>query len=322
MSAPAASSLKEFLRQRREIVDARLEQLLPAAGERPENVHRAMRHSVFAGGKRIRPILCLEAADVVSAEYGMRNAECGMRSETTVHSALRTPHSALDVACALEMIHTYSLIHDDLPALDNDDFRRGVPTCHKAFGEAIAILAGDALLTLAFEVLARNGPAEPDRRLAILAEVAHAAGTLEGMIGGQVVDVESERRAVDGETVQYIHRAKTAAMIRAAVRSGAIAGGAGEQPLAALTEYGTRIGLAFQIVDDILDVESSTESLGKTAGKDAAQQKATYPSVFGLARSRELAEQTIEQAIQALEPFGERGRWLREIAVYLRDRKN
>ncbi|MCX6614793.1 MAG: polyprenyl synthetase family protein [Acidobacteria bacterium] len=220
------------------------------------------------------------------------------------------------------MIHSYSLIHDDLPALDNDDFRRGVPTCHKAFGEAIAILAGDALLTLAFEVLARNGPAEPDRRLAILAEVAHAAGTLEGMIGGQVVDIESERRAVDGEAVQYIHRAKTAAMIRAAVRSGAIAGGAGEQPLAALTEYGARIGLAFQIVDDILDVESSTESLGKTAGKDAAQQKATYPSVYGLARSRELAAETIEQAIQALEPFGERGRWLREIAVYLRDRKN
>ena len=320
MSAPAA--LKEFLRHRQQIVDARLEQLLPAASQRPENVHRAMRHSVFAGGKRIRPILCLEAADVVSAECGVRSAECRMWSETPVHSALRTPHSALDVACALEMIHTYSLIHDDLPALDNDDFRRGVPTCHKAFGEAIAILAGDALLTLAFEVLARNGPAEPDRRLAILAEVAHAAGTLEGMIGGQVVDIESERRAVDGETVQYIHRSKTAAMIRAAVRSGAIAGGAGEHPLAALTEYGARIGLAFQIVDDILDVESSTESLGKTAGKDAAQQKATYPSVYGLARSRQLAAETIEQAIQALETFGERGRWLCEIAVYLRDRKN
>jgi len=323
MSAPAVA-LKEFLRQRRQIVDARLEQLLPAAGKRPENVHRAMRHSVFAGGKRIRPILCLEAAQV-SSNCEFRIADCGFQAAPAIRnpqSEIRNSPGVLDVACALEMIHTYSLIHDDLPALDNDDFRRGVPTCHKAFGEAIAILAGDALLTLAFEVLARNGPAGPDRRLAILADVAHAAGTLEGMIGGQVVDIESERRAVDGETVQYIHRAKTAAMIRAAVRSGAIAGGAGEQPLAALTEYGTRIGLAFQIVDDILDVESSTESLGKTAGKDAAQQKATYPSVFGLARSRELAAETIAQAIQVLEPFGERGRWLREIAVYLRDRKN
>lgn len=299
--APVSLSLQDHLRLRQQAVDARLEELLPPAARRPESIHRAMRHSVFAGGKRIRPILCLEAAAAVNP------AEAD---------------SALDVGCALEMIHTYSLIHDDLPALDNDDFRRGKPTCHKVFGEATAILAGDALLTLAFEVLAGNGPPSAGRRAAILAEVARAAGTLEGMIGGQVVDLESERRVVDAATVEYIHRSKTGAMIRAAVRSGALAAAAPDAELAAFSEYGTHIGLAFQIVDDILDVESSSAKLGKTAGKDAAQQKATYPSIHGLARSRELATATIQKAIEALEPFGPRAHWLREIAVYLRERKN
>lgn len=299
MSAAASVGLKEHLRARQQQVDARLEQLLPAPDTRPESVHRAMRHSVFAGGKRIRPILCLESAALAGSEAG-----------------------ALDVGCALEMIHTYSLIHDDLPALDNDDFRRGVPTCHKAFGEAIAILAGDALLTLAFEVLAARSPADPARRAAILAEVAHAAGTIEGMIGGQVIDIESERRQVEPETVEYIHRAKTGAMLRVAVRSGALAACASDQDLASLSEYGKQIGLAFQIVDDILDVESSTGELGKTAGKDAAQQKATYPSVYGLARSHELAKATIQKALDALAPFGDRAHWLREIAIYLGQRKN
>jgi geranylgeranyl diphosphate synthase type II len=323
MSAAAPASLQEYLKQRQQAVDARLDQLLPPPTERPESIHRAMRHSVFAGGKRIRPILCLESAAVVTAEQvpGSR-FQVPSSSSTSGPGTWNLAPGTWDVACALEMIHTYSLIHDDLPALDNDDFRRGVPTCHKAFGEAIAILAGDALLTLAFEVLASSGPAEPERRLAILAEVAHAAGTLEGMIGGQVIDVESERRAVDAETVEYIHRSKTAAMIRAAVRSGAIAAGAGLEQLAALTEYGAQIGLAFQIIDDILDVEGSTASLGKTAGKDAAQQKATYPSAYGLERSRVLAGAAIEQAVRALEPFGGRAHWLREIALYLRDRKN
>ena len=309
-NAGASLSLKDHLRLRQQAVDARLEELLPPATELPESVHRAMRHSVFAGGKRIRPILCLEAAEVVAT--GQDRHE-------------RLPdweRSALDVACALEMIHTYSLIHDDLPALDNDDFRRGQPTCHKVFGEAIAILAGDALLTLAFEVLARNGPPDAGPRAAIVAEVARAAGTREGMIGGQVVDLESERRAVDAATIEYIHRSKTGALIRAAVRSGALAVGAAEDELAALSQYGTHIGLAFQIVDDILDVESSSEKLGKTAGKDAAQQKATYPSVHGLAGTRELAAATIRKALDALHPFGPRGRWLREIAVYLGARKN
>jgi len=295
VSAAVSTSLKDHLRELQQKVDARLEELLPPATARPESVHRAMRHSVFAGGKRIRPILCIETAAVIGDDHGI---------------------SAFDVGCALEMIHTYSLIHDDLPALDNDDFRRGQPTCHKAFGEATAILAGDALLTLAFEVLARSGPA------AILAEVARSAGTIEGMIGGQVVDLESERRAVSAETVEYIHRSKTGAMIRAAVRSGAIAGGASERELEAVSRYGENIGLAFQIIDDILDVESSSEKLGKTAGKDAAQQKATYPSIHGLERSRELAAAAIQKALAALEPFGARAHWLREIALYLGARKS
>ena len=299
--ATLPASLEELLRLRQQAVDARLEQLLPPPAQRPESLHRAMRHSVFAGGKRIRPILCLEAAAAVRPE------EAGQ---------------ALDVGCALEMIHTYSLIHDDLPALDNDDVRRGQPTCHKAFGEATAILAGDALLTLAFEVLARYGPASAERRAAILADVSQAAGTLNGMIGGQMVDLESERRPVDAATVEYIHRSKTGAMIRAAVRSGALAAGAPEDQFAALSEYGAQLGLAFQIVDDILDVEGSSQKLGKTAGKDAAQQKATYPAVHGLARSRDLAATTIQKAVAALEALGPQGRWLREIALYVGERKN
>ena len=296
-----SASLQERLRLRQQAVDARLEQLLPPPRQRPESLHRAMRHSVFAGGKRIRPTLCLEAAAAVRPEEA---------------------EQALDVGCALEMIHTYSLIHDDLPALDNDDVRRGQPTCHKAFGEATAILAGDALLTLAFEVLARYGPAAAERRAAILADVAQAAGTLNGMIGGQMVDLESERRPVDAVTVEYIHRSKTGAMIRAAVRSGALAAGAPEDQLAALSEYGAQLGLAFQIVDDILDVEGSSQKLGKTAGKDAAQQKATYPAVHGLARSRELATTRIQKAVAAVEALGPQGRWLREIALYVGERKN
>ncbi len=299
--ATLPASLEELLRLRQQAVDARLEQLLPPPAQRPESLHRAMRHSVFAGGKRIRPILCLEAAAAVCPEEA---------------------EQALDVGCALEMIHTYSLIHDDLPALDNDDFRRGQPTCHKAFGEATAILAGDALLTLAFEVLARHGPPAAERRAAILADVSQAAGTFNGMIGGQMVDLESERRPVDAATVEYIHRSKTGAMIRAAVRSGALAAGAPDDQLAALSEYGAQLGLAFQIVDDILDVEGSSQKLGKTAGKDAAQQKATYPAVHGLARSRELATTRIQKAVAALEALGPRGRWLREIALYVGERKN
>jgi geranylgeranyl diphosphate synthase type II len=295
-AAPSSvsSSLKERLRERQHQVDARLEHLLPGPDVAPPSIHRAMRHSVFAGGKRIRPVLCLEAA-----------AASGSASEP------------LDVACALECIHTYSLIHDDLPALDNDDFRRGKPTCHKAFGEATAILAGDALLTLAFEII--GGVANGGR---LCAEIAAAAGTINGMIGGQVVDIESEGKHVDAATLEYIHRSKTGALLRTSVRSGAIFAGADDATLKTITDYGIHIGLLFQIVDDILDVTESSEALGKTAGKDAAQLKATYPAVHGMEKSVAMAEQSMRAALTAVEPLGERGQWLREIAVYLGSRKS
>jgi geranylgeranyl diphosphate synthase type II len=275
-------------------VDARLEQLLPGPDIAPPSIHRAMRHSVFAGGKRIRPVLCLEASAAV-----------GGRSDP------------LDLAGALECIHTYSLIHDDLPALDNDDFRRGQPTCHKAFGEATAILAGDALLTIAFEII---GGLPSGGRLC--AEIAAAAGTIKGMIGGQVVDIESEGKHVDAATLEYIHRSKTGALLRTSVRSGAIFAGADDATLQTITEYGIHIGLLFQIVDDILDVTESSEALGKTAGKDAAQLKATYPAVHGMEKSVAMAEQSKRAALAAVEPLGERGQWLREIALYLGSRKS
>jgi geranylgeranyl diphosphate synthase type II len=289
----AAADLKARLQGRQQQVDARLHELLPAPTAQPPSIHQAMRHSVFAGGKRVRPVLCLEAA-------------------AAVNSAGPEP---IDVACALECIHTYSLIHDDLPALDNDDFRRGHPTCHKAFGEATAILAGDALLTLAFQILARTGHAK------IVEEIAAAAGTVNGMIGGQVVDIESERKVVDAATLEYIHRSKTGALLRASVRSGALAAGATGATLELFTEFGRQVGLLFQIVDDILDVEGSTEELGKTAGKDAKQQKATYPGVHGLAKAHQMAEQTLAGCLKTLEPLGESGRWLRELALYIGRRK-
>ena len=253
-----------------------------------------MRHSVFAGGKRIRPILCLEAAAAVNPDGP----------------------PPLDLACALECIHTYSLIHDDLPALDNDDFRRGKPTCHKVFGEAMAILAGDALLTLAFEIIGRQGKGE------LVTEIAAAVGTIDGMIGGQVVDLESEGKDVDTSTLEYIHRSKTGALLRACARSGAILAGADASTLAVISEYGAHVGLLFQIVDDILDVEGFSTTLGKTAGKDASQKKVTYPGVHGLEPARGMAGRSMDAALGALMPLGERARWLREIAFYLGKRRN
>jgi geranylgeranyl diphosphate synthase type II len=285
-------TLAEYLADSRAQIDAELERVVPTESEYPETIHRAMRHSLFAGGKRVRPILCLAAAEALNA-----------REEAVVRAA-----------CSLELVHTYSLIHDDLPALDNDDFRRGVPTCHKVFGEAMAILAGDALLTLAFQVLAdlSDTPAERSRQMS--AELALAAGTVRGMIGGQVADLEAEGREIDRRHLEYIHRSKTGALLRASVRLGAIAGGASESGLASLSEYGEHIGLAFQIVDDVLDVVGSKESLGKTAGKDAAQKKATYPQLYGLDESRRMANEHLEKAVAALEPFGDQARWLRELA--------
>jgi geranylgeranyl diphosphate synthase, type II len=291
-------NLPAFFEEDRAAVDAALDQLMPAENAAPASIHTAMRYSVQAGGKRVRPILCLEAARIFSADIT----------------------AVLPVACALEFIHTYSLIHDDLPALDNDDLRRGKPTCHKKFGEAAAILAGDALLTLAFETLA-NAPIEPSRRVAILSDVAASAGTVNGMVGGQVADLEAEGRAIGPADLEYIHRSKTAALIRAAVVSGAIAGGADEENVSRLRRFGETIGWAFQVVDDILDVEETSATLGKTAGKDAAQKKATYPALHGLEQSRKFAQELEAGAMSELAPYGSRATRLRELAELIVHRR-
>src|SRR5882672_3107053 len=295
---PAAMKLPPFFEEDRLTVDGALERLLPAESAPPSSIHTAMRYSVFAGGKRIRPILCLETARIFAGDV--------------------TP--ALHPACAIEFIHTYSLIHDDLPALDNDDLRRGKPTCHKQFGEAIAILAGDALLTLAFETLGAT-PVNAELRVKMLTEIATSAGTMNGMVGGQVADLEAEGKTVGPETLEYIHRSKTAALIRASITAGAICAGAPEEEIARLRQFGETIGWAFQVTDDILDVEESSAALGKTAGKDIAQQKATYPAVFGLERSHEIANELSSNAIADLGSYGDRAARLREIAEFLVHRR-
>jgi geranylgeranyl diphosphate synthase type II len=292
--------LTQTLEQGRALTDAALERLLPAADERPTSIHEAMRHSVFAGGKRIRPILCMEAGRAVSGSL---------------------PAGIEDLGAALEMLHTYSLIHDDLPALDNDDLRRGRPTCHKVFGEAVAILAGDALQTQAYAVLSRlRCPTKA--RVKIIEEIARGTGTVNGMIGGQVVDLEAERTRPDAETLEYIHRSKTAALITACVVSGGIYGGASEEQARHLRCFGQAIGLAFQIVDDVLDVTQSSEQLGKTAGKDIASEKTTYPALFGLEESRKKASSLLDSASEALEPFGSRGDILKDLARFLVERQS
>src|SRR6202789_4435364 len=284
----------EFFEGDRAQVEAALQKLLPAEQVLPVSIHKAMRYSVFAGGKRIRPILCMETAKIFSPQ----------------------PAGALEIGCALEFIHTYSLIHDDLPALDNDDLRRGKPTNHKVFGEAIAILAGDALLTLAFQTLA-NSAIEPARRVRVISEIASAAGTVNGMVGGQVADIEAEKKAADAAMLEYIHRSKTAALICGSIVAGAIAGGAGDQDVERLRRFGEQIGWAFQVVDDILDVSESSVSLGKTAGKDQAQQKATYPALYGLEKSRAIATELETKALRELDFYGERGTRLRQVAQFL-----
>jgi geranylgeranyl diphosphate synthase, type II len=286
--------LPPFFEEDRVAVDGQLERLLPGESVQPISIHQAMRYSVFAGGKRIRPILCLESARIFESD--------------SVH--------ALYPGCAIEFIHTYSLIHDDLPALDNDDLRRGKPTSHKKFGEATAILAGDGLLTLAFETIAA-APVSAERRAAMVTEIAGAAGTVNGMVGGQVADLESEGKRVGPETLEYIHRSKTAALIRASVTAGALCAGASAEDVARLRRFGETIGWAFQVTDDILDVEESSAALGKTAGKDIAQQKATYPAVFGLERSHQIAEELSAKAIAELQIYGERAERLRVIAEFL-----
>ncbi len=291
-------TVQEYLSAQIQKVDATLDRLLPAESVEPVTIHRAMRYSVFAGGKRIRPVLCLAAGELIAG------GAAGLA----------------EAAATLELIHTYSLIHDDLPALDNDDLRRGRPTNHKVFGEAMAILAGDALLTLAFEVLGKLPGVVAERRAAMVAELATASGTVGGMIGGQVHDIEGEGAAPTAVLLERIHRAKTGALLRASVRLGAICAGADDEQLAALTAYGEHIGLAFQIVDDILDVEQSSAALGKTAGKDQAQQKITFPAVHGLAQSKQMAEAERQQAHSALARFGAGAGHLKAIADLVVDR--
>ena len=291
--------IDETLAQGQKLTDAALERLLPAASQYPTSIHRAVRHSTFAGGKRLRPILCMEAARMVTGSL---------------------PAGIEDLGAALEMLHTYSLIHDDLPALDNDDLRRGRPTCHKVFGEAIAILAGDALQTQAYEVLSRlTCPA--DARVRIIEEIARGTGTIDGMIGGQVVDLEAEHHKPDLSTLEYIHRAKTAALITASLVSGALYAGADDSAVSSIRSFGRNIGLAFQIVDDVLDVTQTSEQLGKTAGKDMAAEKTTYPALFGLDQSLQKADNLVNAACSMLDRFGNRADTLKALAHFLVERK-
>jgi geranylgeranyl diphosphate synthase type II len=292
-------NLREYLGQQQRIVDAELDRLVPSESTDPQTIHRAMRYSLFAGGKRIRPILCIEAARAVSDDCA----------------------GVVAAACSLELIHTYSLIHDDLPAMDNDDYRRGKLTNHKVFGDGIAVLAGDALLTLAFEVLARID-APHERRTRLISELSVASGTVGGMIGGQVADLEGEGKTPDARLLETIHRAKTGALLRASLRMGAVYAGAADPQYQALSCYGEHVGLAFQIVDDILDVEQSSEELGKTAGKDAAQHKITFPAVYGLEESRRMAQTECVRAHAALDPFGGRAGRLHELADLIVQRKS
>src|ERR1700722_14259507 len=291
--------LQETLEQGRLLTDAALDRLIPLETEHPVSIHKAMRHSVFAGGKRLRPVLCIEAGRMVAGSF---------------------PANIEELGAALEMLHTYSLIHDDLPALDNDDWRRGRPTCHKVFGEALAILAGDALQTQAYEVLA-GLKCPPEARVRIIEEIAHGTGTLDGMIGGQVVDLEAEHSQPTKEMLEYIHRSKTAALITASLVSGGIYAGAKDSEVKKLCSFGESIGLAFQIVDDVLDVTQTSEKLGKTAGKDSAPHKATYPALFGIEESERKADILVNAALEELDGFGKRAETLKELARYLVERK-
>jgi len=291
--------LSETLEQGRAAADAALDRLLPLETEDPVSIHKAMRHSVFAGGKRLRPVLCMQAGRMVAGSL---------------------PAGIDELGAALELLHTYSLIHDDLPALDNDDLRRGRPTCHKVFGEALAILAGDALQTRAYEVLAKlNCPAEA--RVRIVEEIARGTGTVEGMIGGQVVDLEAERTAPNAVMLEYIHRSKTGALIAASLVSGGLYAGGKDDAVVHLETFGQSIGLAFQIVDDVLDVTQTSEQLGKTAGKDTAAKKATYPALFGVDESLRKAEELVSTAFAELDGFAERAESLKELARFLVERK-
>jgi geranylgeranyl diphosphate synthase type II len=298
-----ASDLAGWISARRPVLEAALDRALPPETAWPGTIHRAVRYSLFAGGKRIRPLLVVAAGEAAGGAI----------------------EGVLPFACAVEMIHTYSLVHDDLPAMDDDDLRRGKPTSHKVFGEAVAILAGDALLTRAFHLMADVPPdadaATVRRRLDATAVLGEACGT-SGLIGGQVLDLESEGRAVDAPTLERLHRAKTGALLSACVRGGAILAGAGASDLARLDAYGSAIGLAFQVVDDVLDGTADEAALGKTAGKDEAAGKATYVSVHGLDGARRIASGLLAEARAAVEPLGDRGRILAGLADMIVGRRS
>lgn len=286
--------LKAHLDSRTKLIDRALDRFLPRATVKPPTIHAAMRYSLFAGGKRLRPALTLAAAEA-----------CGGTAE-----------HALPAACSVECIHTYSLIHDDLPCMDDDDLRRGRPTSHKVYGEGVAVLAGDALLTIAFEILAQARETARYKMPALIRELAGASGS-QWLIGGQVADLEGEGKKLSGAELKYIHRCKTAALLTASIRLGAMSANATPAKLAALTDFGQALGLAFQVIDDILDVTQTTEKLGKTAGKDVAATKATYPAIFGLDHSRKEAQRLTNAALTALKPFGKSGATLRAFADYL-----
>jgi geranylgeranyl diphosphate synthase, type II len=291
-------NLKTYLTSRQKKIDRALDRYLPKENTRPATIHKAMRYSLFAGGKRLRPILCLAAAEA-----------CGGKIE-----------HALPLACAMECIHTYSLVHDDLPSMDNDDFRRGRATCHKVFGDGIAVLAGDALLTIAFEIVSRARSTRRHDMATLLREVAIAAGSRK-LIAGQVADLEAEGKRTSRAELRYIHENKTSAMLATSVRLGAMSANADPKQLSAITRFGRALGLAFQVIDDILDVTQTTEKLGKSAGKDIAARKATYPAVIGLDASRDEARHLTRNAHNALSVFGAKGETLHALANYLLERE-
>lgn len=289
--------LKAYLSDRCQYVDDALNRLIPAAATRPSTLHQAMRHSVFAGGKRLRPILCLAAAEA-----------CGGLADDAVYNA-----------CAVECLHTYSLIHDDLPCMDDDDMRRGVPTCHKVYGEAIALLAGDALQALAFELVSKTPVAQRHPAALMVLELARTAGSLH-LVGGQVADLEGEGKKLQLEDLRFVHEGKTAALLTTSVKLGGMSSNATQEQMQALHDFGMATGLAFQIIDDILDVTQTSEKLGKSAGKDVESEKSTYPALLGLDASREEAHRLTEAAHKSLEVFGEAGGRLRQLADYLLSR--
>jgi geranylgeranyl diphosphate synthase type II len=302
-------NLKAYLASRQQKIDRALDRYLPKESVKPATIHKAMRYSLFAGGKRLRPILCLAAAEA-----------CGGKSAIRTDSSGGEIDNALPLACALECIHTYSLVHDDLPSMDNDDFRRGRPTCHKVFGDGIAVLAGDGLLTIAFEIVSRAKPTSLYDMSTLLREVAVAAGS-QKLIAGQVADLEAEGKETSRAQLQYIHENKTAAILTTTVRLGAMSANANPKQLGAITKFGRALGLAFQIIDDILDVTQTTEKLGKSAGKDIAAKKATYPAVIGLDKSRAEAKRLTRQAHTALSIFGAKAEALHALANYLLERE-